>query len=72
MILLLTQVVQTPGAWLWLAATAIAVVLLGSAAGRRRASLIESLREFVRGSKGDAAETDDVEASDAEDTDAAN
>lgn len=71
MILLLTQAFRAPGIWLWLAATAIAVIFLGSAAGRRRTSLIETLREFVRGPEKDADDSD-VDTTDGDDTNAAN
>ena len=56
MIPLLTESLLTPSVWLWLGATAVAIMLLAGGANRRHVGLVESLKEFVRKINGDPAD----------------
>lgn len=44
---LLIDAFQSPDTWLWMAAVVGAILLLGSAANRRRGSLVQALRDYV-------------------------
>ena len=48
---MLTDSISSPGVWLWLVVTAIAVLLLSGVAGRRREGLVEVLRAYVKRSQ---------------------